>query len=59
MEVFVCVCMHSEQCRGPFIGVINCVHSDVRYLSLTLVSFLSDTFKINQPLVINQGVICK
>jgi len=57
--VFVCVCMHSEQCHGLFIEVINCVHSEVGYLSLTLVSFLLDMFKINQALVINQGGIRK
>lgn len=57
--MFVCVCMHSEQWHGLFIGMINCVHSNVRYLSLTLVSFLLDMFKINQALVINQEGICK
>lgn len=57
--MFVYVCMHSVQCYGLFIGVINCVRSDVRYLSLTLVSFLLAMFKINQALAISQGGICK
>ncbi|XP_077030716.1 uncharacterized protein LOC143693420 [Agelaius phoeniceus] len=30
VEVFVSVCVHSEQCRGPFTGVINCAYSHVR-----------------------------
>lgn len=57
--MFVYVCMHSEQHHRLFTGVINRVHSDVGYLSLTLVSFLLDMFKINQALGINQGGICK
>lgn len=57
--MFVYVCMHSVQCYGLFIGVINCVRSDVRYHSLTLVSFLLAMFKINQALAISQGGICK
>lgn len=44
VEVFVPVCVHSEQCHGLFTGVINCAHSHVRYLSLTSVSFLLDVF---------------
>lgn len=48
VEVFVSVCVPSEQCHGLFPGVINCAHSHVRYLSLTPVPFLLDVSQINQ-----------